>query len=118
MKLYEKPELIAANSDIQTLFKHDNVIFSNLCKNKNVFDEIFSKMGLDKLLELGKKTGNVNLLDSILNMVKNYVKNTPDKSKIPPKTLDSIFEIMNKCEGLNDRHEPLMSKVLDLGDLL
>ena len=25
---------------------------------------------------------------------------------------------MNKCESLNDRHAPLMSKVLDLGDLL
>ena len=68
MKLYDKPELIAANSDVQKIFTYDNVIFSNLCKNKNAFDTIFDKMGLDKLLNLGKKTGNANLLDAILNM--------------------------------------------------
>jgi len=54
-QLYDKPELIAANSDVQKIFTHDNVIFSNLCKDKNAFDTIFKKMGLDKLLDLGKK---------------------------------------------------------------
>ena len=118
MKLYDKPELIAANSDVQKLFTYDNVIFSNLCKNKNAFDTIFDKMGLDKLLNLGKKTGNANLLDAIMNMLKNYVKNTPNKDDIPPEVLDATFEIMNKCASLSDRTAPLMSKVLDLANLL
>ena len=116
-KLYDKPELIAANSDVEKLFTYDNVIFSNLCKNKSAFNEIFNKMGLGKLLDLGKKTGNANLLDAILNMLKNYIKNTPNKDEIPPEVLDPTFEIMNKCANLNDRNPALMSKVLDIGNL-
>ena len=117
-KLYDKPELIAANSDIQKIFTYDNVIFSNLCKNKNAFDKIFKNMGLDKLLNLGKKTGNASLLDAILGMLKNYVKNIENKDEIPPEVLDSTFDIMNKCAKLSDRNAPLMSKVLDIANLL
>ena len=116
--LYEKPELIAANSDVEKLFSYDNVIFSNLCKDKEAFSNIFNKMGLDKLMRLGKKTGNANLLDAILNMLKNYTKNSPDINRVPPEIIDSTFEIMNKSAGLSDRTAPLMCKVLDLGNLL
>ena len=118
MSLYHKPELLAANSDIQTLFSYDNAIFSNLCKDKKAFDTIFNKIGLDQLLELGKKTGNSNLLNEILNMLHNYIKNTPNKDAIPPEVLDATLEIMSKCTNLGDRDAPLMSKVLDLGSLL
>ena len=117
-QLYDKPELIAANSDIEKLFSYDNVIFSNLCKNKTAFDTIFNKMGLDRLLKLGKKTGNKDLLNAILNMLKNYVKNTPNKEEIPSEILDDTLEIMNKCAHLADRNAPLMCKVLDLGTIL
>ena len=75
-------------------------------------------MGLDKLLDLGKKTGNANLLDAIMGMLKNYVKNVQNKDEIPPDVLDSTFDIMNKCAKLSDRNAPLMSKVLDLANLL
>ena len=115
LKLYEQPGLIASNSDVEKIFQYDNVIFSNLCKDKNAFDKIFNKIGLDSLLSLGKKTGNVNLLDAILNMVKNYMKNKPNKEEIPPEILDSTFQILDKCKNLRDRTAPLMSKVLDIG---
>ena len=114
LNLYNKPELIAANGDVQKIFLYDNVIFSNLCKDKKAFDKIFNKIGLDKLLNLGKKTGNVNLLDACMNMLKNYIKNTPDKEKIPPEVLDTTFQILDKCIKLKDRNAPLMSKVLDV----
>lgn len=117
-KLYDKPDLIASNSDIQKLFTYDNVIFSNLCKNKSAFNSIFNKIGLDKLLQLGKKTGNTNLLLSILSTADNYVKNTPNKDEIPDEVLTPTFDIMKKCITLNDRNAPLMSKVLDLGTTL
>ena len=115
LKLYEEPGLIASNGDVQKIFLYDNVIFSNLCKNKDAFDKIFNKIGLDKLLNLGKKTGNVNLLDAILNMIKNYIKNTPNKEDIKPEMIDIIFLILEKCINLRDRNAPLMSKVLDIG---
>ena len=116
--LYNRPELIAANGDVEKLFSYDNVIFSNLCKDKEAFNNIFNKMGLDKLMKLGKKTGNANLLHAILNMLKNYIKNSPDLNRVPPEIIESTFEIMNKSAGLSDRNAPLMCEVLNLGDLL
>ena len=117
-ELYDKPELISTNDDIRKIFTYDNVIFSNLCKNKKAFDTIFKNMGLNKLLFLGKKTGNANILDAILSLLKNYIKNTNNIEDIPPEVLDSSLEIMNKCITLNDRNASLMSKVLDIGELL
>ena len=118
LKLYEEPGLIASNSDVQKIFLYDNVIFSNLCKNKEAFNKIFNKIGLDKLLNLGRKTGNVNLLDACLNMLKNYIKNTPNKEDIPPEIFDTSFQILDKCINLKDRNAPLMSKVLDIASNL
>ena len=117
-KLYGKPELIAANSDVQNLFHYDNIIFSNLCKNKIAYDNIYKKIGLDKLLELGQKTGNTSLLNSILTTAGNYIKNTPNKDDIPEEVIEPTIEIIKKCVKLHDRNAPLMCKVLDLATLL
>ena len=116
--LYNKPELIAANGDVEKLFSYDNVIFSNLCKDKAAFGNVFNKMGLDKLIKLGKKTGNTNLLKPILGMLYSYIANSPSIDQVPPEIIDSTFEIMNKSAGLSDRNAPLMCEVLDLGNLL
>ena len=117
-KLYDHPELIAAHSDVQQLFAYDNIIFSNMCKDKDGLDKIFDKMGLNELLVIGKKTGNAKILDSILGMVSNYAKNTPNPEDLPPEVLSSTLDIMNKCINLEDRNAPLMCKVLALGDNL
>ena len=117
-KLYGKPELIAANSDVQNLFHYDNVIFSNLCKNKIAYDNIYKKIGFDKLLDLGQKTGNTSLLNSILTTAGNYIKNTPNKDEIPEEVIEPTIKIMKKCVKLHDRNAPLMCKVLELATLL
>jgi len=116
-KLYDKPEVIASNEDVKKIFNYDNVIFSNLCKDKKAFGDIFKKIGLDKLLELGKKSTNPNLLDAILNMLNNYVKNE-EKEEIPPEIIEPTLEIMKKCGNLDQRTAPLMSKVLLLSGRL
>jgi hypothetical protein len=54
-KLYDKPDAIASNDDVKKLFNYDNIIFSNLCRDKKAFGDIFKKIGLDKLLDIGKK---------------------------------------------------------------
>ena len=117
-KLYEKPDLIASNDDVKKLFNYDNVIFSNLCKDKKTFNDIFKKIGLDKLLEIGKKSNNPNLLQAILNMLKNYINNAQNKEEIPEEILEPALEIMKKCGTLEDRTAPLMGKVLLLSGKL
>ena len=117
-KLYDKPEVIASNDDVKKLFNYDNVIFSNLCREKKTFGDIFKKIGLDKLLEIGKKSTNPNLLDAILNMLNNYMNNTPNKDEIPPEIIEPALEIMKKCGTMEERTAPLMSKVLNLSSKL
>ena len=117
-KLYDKPEVIESNKDVKKLFDYDNIIFSNLCKDKKTFDDIFKKIGLDKLLEIGKKSTNPNLLNSILNMLSNYINNAENKEEIPEEILEPALEIMKKSGTLEDRTAPLMSKVLLLSKKL
>ena len=117
-KLYDKPDVIASNDDVKKLFNYDNIIFSNLCRDKKAFGDIFKKIGLDKLLDIGKKSDNPNLLEAILNMLNNYIKNSPNKDDIPPEILDPALEIMKKCGTLDERTAPLMSKVLNLSGRL
>ena len=106
-KLYGKPELIAANSDVQNLFHYDNIIFSNLFKIKIVYDNIYQKLGFDKLLDLGQKTGNTSLLNSILTTAGNYIKNTPNKDDIPEEVVEPTLEIIKKCVKLHERNAHL-----------
>lgn len=116
-KLYDKPELIASNDDVKKLFNSDNEIFSNLCKDKKTFGDIFDKIGLDKLLEIGKKSTNPNLLAAILNMLDNYINNNPNQEEIPQEIIEPALEIMKKC-GSSEERTALMSKMLHLSGKL
>ena len=117
-KLYDKPELIASNDEVEKLFNSDNEIFSNLCKDKKTFEDIFDKIGLDKLLEIGKQSTNPNLLTAILDMLNNFVNNNPNQDEIPPEVLEPALDIMKKCGTLEERTAPLMSKMLKLSGKL
>ena len=117
-KLYDKPQAISSNDDVKKIFNADNAIISNLCKDKKAFDELFKKMGLDKLLDIGKKSEDPHLLEAILNMLNNYIKNAENKDEIPNEILDPAIEIMKKCGNLEERTAPLMSKILSLSKLL
>ena len=106
-KLYGKPKLIADNSVVLNLFYYDNIIFSNLCKIKTVYDNIYKKLGFDKLLEICQKTGYANLLNSILTTAGNYIKNTPNKDDIPQEVIELTIEIIKKCVKLHERNAHL-----------
>ena len=118
-KLYDKPNLVKGDDKVAKCFLADNVIFSNVCKDKKGLEVIMNKLGLEKLLSLAKKTANSNLLDGILSLLIKYVKNAQDKDKIPNNIIDGIFNILDKCINLKGGKTPkLMSKCLILGGLL
>lgn len=117
--LYDKPDLVKNNEDVNKCFKFDNIIFSNLGKDKKGFDVIFNRLGLDNLLKIGQKSCNPNLLENILSMLIDYVKNCENKDAIPNDKVDSIFNILDKCINLKSGKTPgLMSKCLILGGLM
>ena len=117
--LYDKPDLIKKDNDVNKCFKFDNIIFSNVGKDKKGFDVIYNRLGMDNLLKIGEKSGNGPLLNNILGMLIDYVKNCKNKDDIPKDKIESIFNIMDKCINLKSGKTPgLMSKCLTLGGLL
>ena len=118
LALYEHPEVISINEDMKKIFLCDNIIFSNVCKTKKGFELIFNKIGMEKLIELGHKTGNVTLLEAIINMLVNYVKNYPNKDEIKPEFWESVLDLMRRCYKLKDRSPVLLKNVFDLVSLM
>ena len=107
--LYENPNELS-NEDIKKIFLYDNIIFSNICKNQKGFEEIFNSLGFDNLISLGKKTGNVILLDAIMSMLINYLEGIENKNSLPDSFWGDVLTLINKCFELNDRNPSLISK--------
>ena len=95
---------------IQMNYQMNNIIFSNICKNQKGFEEIFNSLGFDNLISLGKKTGNVILLDAIMSMLINYLEGIENKNSLPDSFWGDVLTLINKCFELNDRNPSLISK--------
>lgn len=117
LELYEHPEILSTNPDMKKIFLYDNIIFSNICKNKKGFEAVFNKIGLDKLLILGKKTGNIDLLEAIITMLINYLRHT-DKEGLSDAFWSDVLLIINKCLNLKDRSPSLIAKTMILISLM
>ena len=115
--LYNNPETISNDTYMKQIFLYDNITFSNICKSKKGFEVVFNKIGLERLLELGKKTGNVDLLEVIINMLINYVRHQ-NKNELKNEFLQACIIIINKCLGLKDKTVSLISKTFILISLL
>ena len=116
LTLYEKPDEMIENDELRTCFLYDNINFSNVCKCQKGYEAIFKKIGLDKLISLGLKTGNVEFLSSILDMINSYMNN-----KDKPLTDSQRDDIVTICERgltLPDKNENLFSKSLKLTGLV
>ena len=116
LTLYEKPDEMIENDELRTCFLYDNINFSNVCKCQKGYEAIFKKIGLDKLISLGLKTGNVEFLSSILDMINSYMNNK-DKP-LTDKERDDIVTICERGLSLPDKNENLFSKSLKLTGLV
>ena len=112
LSLYEKPDEMIENDELRTCFLYDNINFSNVCKSQKGYEAIFKKIGLDKLISLGLKTGNVDFLSAILEMIISYLNN-PDKP-LKENQRNDIVTICERSLNLPDKNENLYSKTLKL----
>ena len=120
LMLYDNSEQLNDNDQVMTCFLYDNINFSNVCKTKKGFDVIFKKIGIEKLIDLAKKTGNIDFLTSIIEMLINYTNENNDKSdenednKKNDKIYSEITDICVKCFNIENSSESLFTKTLRL----
>jgi len=100
--IYKNPNIIQNDENLRSKFRSSNKIFSNLCQNKKGFNFVFDKLGLEKLLELAKNTYDETIIDSILEMIINFINNNT-KSEIE-KYLMNIFMIVKKAYKIFDNN--------------
>lgn len=111
--LYTKPEELIKNDELKSCFLYNNINFSNMCKYPKGFEIIFKKIGIEKLRELGLRTGNVDFLAAIIEMFINYINNNP-KEELKDDLVDDILKICEKALSLPDKTESVFAKALKL----
>ena len=112
LDFYNHPEKVAQSDEMRSCFLYENIIFSNILKCQKGFEAFFNKIGIDKLIVLGKNTGNIDFLTSLIDMLTNYilVKKTP----FTDEQLADVVQICNKGLTLPDKTENLLTKTLKL----
>ena len=116
----ENPKIINTNSNTKKIFIYDNAIITNVCMISKSYEQIINKLGIDLILKLGTKTGNIILLENIISMIVFYLSINSKKtdSKLNNEFYDSIFAVMEKCIRNKNRSSILMVKTLKLACLL
>ena len=118
LNLYENPELLNSNEEIRKIFLYDNIIFSNICNNKKGFERILEKIGgIEKLIDIGKKTGNELLLETIISMYINYMKNN-NLNEIDDNFWNDVFIFIDLCFDLKLKSSTLISSIYELISLI
>jgi hypothetical protein len=132
LHLYENPEVLNHNQDIKKLFFNSNMIFSNLCRYKKGFQYLFNKIGMEKLISVGRKTSHVDILTAIVEMLVNYMQNSNQSGqkenaaekenslKLQDSFSKEVLSILSKCLNLNSNQKTgkLISSCLNLAGLI
>ena len=112
LEFYKTPEKVAESDEMRSCFLYENILFSNILKCQKGFEAFFNKIGIDKLIILGKNTGNVDFLTSLIEMLTNYL--IIKKATFTDQQLADVIEICNKGLTLPGRTENLLSKTFKL----
>ena len=116
LDFYYNPDKLKENEDIPIYFLYENILFSNIMKTQKGFEVLFSKIAIDKLIYLGKNTGNISLLTGIIEMLIHYIE--VKKEKFTDEQLINVISICNKGLTIPERTQELLSKSLKLTGLI
>ena len=116
----ENPNSMNTNSYIKKIFIYDTAVISNVCMNLKSYEQIINKLGINTILRLGIKTGNIILLENIVNMIFYYIfinyRNTD--LQLNDELFCSICAVVEKNIRNKNRSAILMVKTLNLVCLL
>ena len=116
LDFYVSPEKLSKDENIQKYFLYENIVFSNILKTQKGFEYMLNKVPIDKLIFMGKDTGNIDLLTSIIDILIHYL--VVKKEKFTDDQLNNIIPICNKGLTIQERTINLISKSLKLTGLI
>ena len=117
LEYYNNPQLLTENDENKICFFYDNILLSNICKVNKGFEAIYNKIGIEKLLNICKNTGNLDFLTSCVMVLNNYFENSKLKNELDNQNLiNDILEICKKGfnSNVNDINENLFFKTMKL----
>ena len=113
---YENADKLKQNEDIPNYFFLENALFSNILKTQKGYEAFFNKVPIDKLIFIGKNTGNLDLLINIMKMLIDYLK--VKKEKLTDEQILNVLPICNKGLTSPERTEELLSQSFTLTGLI
>ena len=116
LEFYNNPEKVSQSDEMRSCFLYENILFSNILKCQKGFEAFFNKIGIDKLIILGKNTGNIDFLTSLMEMLTNYL--VIKKVTFTDEQLVDVIPICNKGLTLPEKTENLITKSLKLIGLI
>ena len=116
LDFYSNPDKLKENEDMPKYFLFENIIFANVLKSQKGFETFFNKIPIDKIILIGKNTGNVDFLTSIIEMLINYL--TTKKETFSNEQKTDMIPICNKGLTIPGRTKNLLSKSLKLTGLI
>ena len=112
LEFYKNPEKVSQSDEMRSCFLYENILFSNILKCQKGFEAFFNKIGIDKLIILGKNTGNIDFLTSLIEMLTNYL--VIKKATFTDEQIADVIPICKKGLTLPEKTENLLSKTLKL----
>ena len=120
MEFNENPKLMNNNSNTKKIFIYDTAIITNIFMISKSYEQIINKLEINTVLKLGAKTGNIILLENIIDMIIYYLTVICKKAetKLDSQFYEMVFVVMEKCIRNKNRSSLLMSKTLNLTCIL
>ena len=104
------------NANLRKIFIYNTSIIANIFSVNKFHEEILEKLGIAQILELGMKSGNIVILENIVDLVIFYLNK--NKNELSDEINEKIFVFIEKCIKNKINSCTLMDKIYQLISLL
>ena len=102
LKFYENIETINENEENKKCFSYYNVILSNIIKFSQGFESLNNKIGIEKILMIGKVSENENVWENIISNLNLKLENQKPNQELNLEQI--INDILLICKKVLDKN--------------
>ena len=117
IKFYENIQIIKETKENTKCFYYDNIILNNIIKLNQGFENIYNKVGIDKVLIIAKNTTNINIWNLTIINLNNILKDEKQKQELlKPELINDISILVKKVFDMSNEQiqETLFVETLKL----
>ena len=104
------------NGNLRKIFIYDNSIIASIFSVTKFHEQIIEKLNINSIIELGIKSGNIVLLENIVDLIAFYLNKNNIESL--NEILDKIISLIDKCIKNKNCSVSLMTKIFQLISVL